>query len=468
MRCERGSALAMVVVVAAVLFILTGVVYTYSQMNARTVIFKMNRIRAATAAEAGTALALHHLSFMESVPADGEPFVLSMEGDSSGWIGLPDCGKFFVVIDPVNWSTGLCSNRAVEIRSRGISGDVTRDINIKAAPAFPSSYALLTEDGIPEGYFVDGRVVDGPVHSNGIIHFSSYSPDSTEDPYVSMISTTSRGGFRFAGAGISDIPHPAGSSIWVRPFTRHRQGSPYWQATSSEIDFEHMAEHFRSFVSGSHSGQSDILRISAERILVEGGRLLIKENQNAPQRTVDLEGINLIIVRNGFSSVMVKTIRRPDHPMTIIATHDLALGGGIDGGVVGSGGPLGLVALGDIVIPADPDETGGSDWPGRWEIETDRAFLVRACLAAPSGSLKALVPYSPTEQTRLTVAGSLVERTMGRLSSGNSGYQLGNSWDQGLGVQHPPYFPMLRRWNTYSWIIDPPEMEDYNIEDDRF
>ena len=462
---RRGSALAMVVGVAGVLFLLTGVVYTLFQMNARTTLFKMDRIRAAMAAEAGSALALHHLSQMDSLPDGGAPFILQMEGDSSGWISLEDCGSFLVVIDPVNGMDGLCSNGAVEIRSRGLSRDVTRDVEMRAAPAYPSSYALLTESSIPEGYFVDGREVNGPVHSNGLIHFSSYSPDSTGDPYASMISTTSNGGFSFSGAGISDSPHPEGSSVWVRPFTRHRQGSPYWRTSAPEIDFMRMSEHFRGIVTGSVS--SHALRINAERVLIEGDRLVFKQSQTSPEETADLTGIDLVIVRNGFSPVMVKTVRRSDRPLTIIAANDLEIGGGIDGSAVGSGGPLGLVALGNIIIPADPDETGDEDWSGLWKIETNQGFLIRACLAAPSGTFKAEVPYFPEDQTRITVTGSLVERTMGRFSSGNSGYYVGNTWEQGLGALHPPYFPMLGRWNVYSWIIDPPERVGSQIEDDR-
>ncbi len=464
MKSQRGSVLVMVVGVALVLFILTGAVYTYFQMNARASRFQMNRIRAATAAEAGTALALHHLSSLESLPESGEPYLLQMDGDSSGWIDLVDCGRFYVVIDPLNGLGGLTSNGAVEIRSRGLAGDITRDVYVRAAPAYPSSYALLVDDAIPAGFFTDGRMVDGSVHSNGEINFSSYSPDSINDPYVSMVSTTSQGGFRFSGGVCSDVPHPEGSSVWVRPYTRHRQGSPYWQPNSPEIDFSRMAEHFRGIVTGSV--QTDAVRITAERILIEGQRLIYKESETSIEQALSLDNVNLVIVRNGFSPVMVKTVRRPDHSFTIIASNDMEIGGGIDGGATGSGGPLGLVALGNIIISADPDETGEEDWPGRWEIETDGGFLIRACLVAPSGTFKAQTPYIPSDQTRVTVTGSLVERTMGRLSSGNSGYQLGNTWDQGLGALHPPYFPLLGRWNIYSWIIDPPEQEGFEIEDD--
>ncbi len=423
----------------------------------------MNRIRAATAAEAGTALAMHHLAFMQSLPESEQPFFLSLDGDSAGWIELPDCGSFFVVIDPINGSTGLLNNGAVQVRSRGLAGDVTRDINISAAPSYPSSYALLTDNGIPEGYFIDGRIVNGPVHSNGLIHFSSYSPDSTDDPSVVMVSTA-REGFSFSGGGITDVPHPEGSSVWVGPYSHHRQGSPYWRVSAPQVDFSEMYLHFRNLVTGSL--QSNAVRITAERILIQGNSLLFKANRNAEQRTIDLTGVNLVIVRNGFHPVMVKTIYRPDHPLTIIATNDLVIGGTIDGGAIGAGGPLGLVALGDILIPADPDEAGGDDWPGRWAIETDQSFLIRACLVTPSGSFKAKVPYFPEVLARISLTGSLTQQTMGRISSGNSGYEMGNLWDPGLGALHPPYFPMLDDWTVYSWIIDPPEEEDFEIEDD--
>jgi hypothetical protein len=381
-----------------------------------------------------------------------------MEGDSAGWIALPDCGRFHVVMNPISGPGTLYGNSAVEICSSGLSGDVTRKIELKAAPAYPSSFALLSDDGIPAGYFVDGRMVNGPVHSNGEIYFSSYSPDSTDDPYVLMVSTTSDGGFFFSGTGESELPHPEGSNVWVRPYSHHQQGSPYWRTATCEIDFSRMNDYFRGLVSGSV--QSSAVRINAERILVNGQSLLYKENREAEEISLNLNDVDLVIVRNGFSPVTVKTISTPNHPLTIIAVRDMEIGGTVDGGAAGSSGPMGLVALGDIVVAADPDETGGSDWPGMWAIETNRGILVRASLVAPSGGFKAEVPYLPREQTRITVTGGLAVKTMGRFSSGRSGYYVGNTWEQGLVSLHPPYFPMLGRWEVYSWIMDHPEQEE--------
>jgi len=461
LKRQRGSALALVVGAASVLFLLTGVVYTYFRMNASASLFKQNRVRAAMAAEAGSAMAVHYLSSMESMPQDGSPFVMHIEGDSTGWTNLPGSGSFRVVIDPVDGLGGLCGNGAVEVYSQGLSSGVTRDILLKASPAYPSSYALLSDGEIPQGYFIDGRIVNGPVHSNGMIHFSSYSPDSVDDPFVEMVSTTRNGGFDISGFGISSVPHPEGSSVWVMPYSHHRQGSPFWRVYAPEIDFSRMNNYFHDIVSGSV--QSDAERISAERIIIAGENLLYKESLESPERTLDLEGVNLVIVQNGFSPVTIKTILIPDHPVTIIATRDIEIGGTIDGGAAGASGPMGLVALGNIVIAADPDETGGDDWPGYWEIETNRGFLIRACLAVPAGTFKAEVPYLPSEQTRVTITGSLVERTHGRLSSGSSGYYMGNAWEQGLVAFHPPYFPMIGRWNVYSWIMDPPERDSIPI-----
>lgn len=461
---RRGSILATVVVIAAVMFLLTGVVYTYFRMNSNTAVFRMSRIRAETAAESGIALAIHYLSAMETMPNDGQPFTLDMEGDSSGWIQIPYGGRCFIVIDPVNGSVSANSNGAVEIRSRGISGSITRDIYARAAPAYPTSYALLTSEGIPEGFFIDGRVVNGPVHSNGIITFSSYSSDSTGDPYVDMISTTSQGGFFFTSGGRSEVPHPEGSNIWIRPYNRLRQGNPFWRLFDPVIDFSRMGDYFRSLSFGTI--QHDALRIDCERILIEGQRAVYKSSETGTETAVDISDISLLVIRNGFSPVMLKCISRPDHPITIVAPNDLLIGGPIDGGSVGSGGPMGLVSIGDIIIPADPDLTGGSDWPGRWQIETDRGFMIRASMVIPYGSFRAQQPYIPQDIQRITIYGGLTQSEMGRLSSANSGYQLGISWDQGLGALHPPYFPLLGRWNIYSWLIDPPEQGDTNMEDD--
>ena len=461
---NRGSALAIVVGVAAVLFILTGVVYTYFKMNATASIFRMNSIRAAVAADAGTNLALHFLSTMETYPDETTPFLLAVEGDSAGWINLPDCGKFLVVIDPINGQNNRNRNGAVEIRSRGLAGDVTRDVIIRAAPAYPSSYALLTDNGIPQGYFVDGQHVNGPVHSNGQIVFSSFSPDSTNDPHVDLISTTADGGFIFIGYGESDIAHPEGSNIWVQPYSRHAQGKPFWMPVTSEIDFARMTSHFQNLSRAALN--SSTVHIRAERLLINRANILYKESEQAPEQTLSLQNIDLIVVENGFAPVVIKSINTPISPLTIITKYDLVIGGGIDGGAVGSGGPLGLVALGNVIIPVDPEESGTQDWSGNYDIETNTSFLLRACIVALNMSFKAATPYLPQNQCRITITGSLVERTMGRLSSANSGYDLRNTWDPGLGALHPPHFPLLGRWNIYSWILDPPQTEGVEIDDD--
>ncbi|HPF32731.1 MAG TPA: hypothetical protein PLM22_07180 [Candidatus Sabulitectum sp.] len=461
MKGKRGSVLATVVIVAAALFALVGVTYTYFTMNARTMAFTMNRTRALASAEAGVALAVHHLQSLDELP-EGDPFLLSMEGDSMGWTMLPGGGRAMVVIDPYNGTlmAGL-GNGSVQIRTEGLAGNVSREVVAGASPAYPSSFALLTDGGIGNGFFSDGREINGAVHSNGVIEFSSYSPDSTGDPKGEMFSTTSDGGFRFSDSGFSTVPHPEGSSIWVRPYANHRQGSPYWRPCSPPVDFSRMSSHFRNLASSAEG-----VRITAARLLLDGNRVRFKETEGAEERVLDLSGVDLLLVENGFSPVIVKSVRRLEEPLTILARSDLIIGGGIDGGVAGSGGPLGLVSLGSVVIADDPDLSGTGDWPGDWQIETDGAMLIRASVVAAGGGLRAATPYRPQEQTRVTVSGSLTQVQMGRLSSANSGYELGISWDQGLGALHPPHFPMLGRWNVFSWLVDPPDQGDIDITDD--
>ncbi len=461
---ERGSVLATVVVIAAFLFLLTGVVYTYYRMNANTALYRMNRIRAQAAAESGIALAVHYLASLSRMPDTTEPFPVMMEGDSSGWTLLPWGQRCQIVIDPINGSFGELANGAAEIRARGISGSQTRSIYARVSPSYSSSYALLTSQGISEGFFTDGRVVNGPVHSNGPIWFTSYSPDSTGDPYVEMVSTTSQGGFIFSSSGRSEVPHPEGSNTWVRPYARLSQGRPFWRTSAPPVDLGRLGEHFRRLSSSTVSQTT--VSVNAPRVIIDGDRLLYRTSETAPEEAVSIADADLIIIRNGFSSVILKTGARPGHPVTVLCPGDIHLGGQIDGGVPGSGGPMGIVSLGDIVIPADPDLTGTSDWPGRWQIETDGALMVRAALAIPYGDLQAQTPYLPSRMTRVTVSGSLTQVQMGRLSSANSGYELGISWDQGLGALHPPHFPMLGRWNVFSWLVDPPDQGDIDITDD--
>ncbi len=446
------------------MFLLTGVVYTYFKMNANATVFRMNGLRASVAAEAGVALAVHYLSTLQTMPESMDPFLLEMEGDSAGWITFAEGEGFKVVIDPVNIAGGRLSNGAVEIRARGLAGNETRDLFVRAAPAYPSSYSLLTCDGIPQGFLTDGCVLNGPVHSNGTVTFSSSTADSTDDPFVEMVSTTSEGGFYFAGSGRSEVPHPAGSSVWVRPYSRHIQGAPWWRNTAPAVDFQRMREHFSSLISSG--GGSQVVTVAAERVLIDGNTLICRESENSQDFSVDISQADVVILRNGFAPVMIKSVGIPDRQVTLLAANDLLIGGSIDGGAVSAGGLLGLVAMGDVIIAADPDETGDSDWRGMWQIETDHALLLRTSVVIPAGELRAEIPYLPDEASRITINGSLTQKSMGRLSSAGSGYQLGISWDEGLGVKHPPGFPMLGSWNIYSWLTDPPEREDSSMEDD--
>ncbi len=224
-----------------------------------------------------------------------------------------------------------------------------------------------------------------------------------------------------------------------------------------------MDSHFRGLLSSSGP---NTLRVSAQRLLLDGNRVRFKESLNSPERSLDITEATLIIADNGFAPVVVKSLQPTQHPLTVMTRNGMIIGGPVDGGTVGSGGPLGLVSMGDVIIADDPDATGSPDWPGQWNIETDRPFLIRASIAVPNGTLRAEVPYRPQERTRVTVNGSLTQRLMGRMNSAASGYDLGVSWDQGLGGLHPPHFPLLGRWNIHSWLIDPPRDENYDMGSD--
>ncbi len=437
-RGQRGAILATVVIIAGVLFILVGVAWTYFTMAARTAAFATGRTRALASAEAGVALAIHYLQSLEEKPSSGEPFPVIMDGDSSGWTVLPGGGRARIVIDPYNMTGGPWQNGAVQIRTMGLSGEYTRSITAGAAPAYPSSYGLLTAEGIPQGFFVDGRIVNGAVHSNGPIYFSSSSPDSTGDPHGEMFSTTAEGGFHFSGWGRWDTPHPEGSSIWVMPYARHRQGSPYWRPAAPAIDFARMDSQFRGLLSSSGP---NTVRVSARRLLLDGNRVRFKESLNSPERSLDITEATLIIADNGFAPVVVKSLQTTQHPLTVITRNGMIIGGPVDGGDSWLRGAPGACIHGGCNHSRRPGCHGLAGLARSVEHRDRQPLPHQASIAAPNGSLRAEVPYRPEERTRVTVNGSLTQRRMGRMNSAASGYDLGVSWDQGLGGLHPPIFP---------------------------
>ena len=227
----------MVSVVVVVLSILSATIFILFRANIRSQTAVDQRMRARYAAESGVSLALHYMALETIQPAQSIPYYLP--GDSLGWIDVfADGDMALVVIDQMDGGFGGSFNSTVEIRSRGRSGEEEVDVVVRVSPDTPSRYALITDRGIGQGFLSDGLVLEGPVHSNGTVEFSSMSPDSTGDPMIPEVSTTGQGGFYFSDIGYSDDPHPQGSRIWVRPYTRHRSGSPSWNTHSGAVDFQ--------------------------------------------------------------------------------------------------------------------------------------------------------------------------------------------------------------------------------------
>lgn len=464
MKFQRGAALAIVVIFTFVLAILAVSLYVLFRSNTLSHKWNESRIRALVASEAGANLAVHTLEMLDRFPGSTEPF--SLAGDSAQWIVLPGSGdKAWVVIDPCDASTDPDRISCVEIRSRGMAGESTIDVKIRVTPDFPSRYALLVNESVPHGFFTDDRIIEGPAHANGRIEFSSSSPDSSRDPFVMEISTTQDGGFFFSGYGYSDIPHPPGSSIWVRPYSRHSRGEPYWNNSSEEINFNRLRNYFSSLVSEA-SAQSSLFS-QVRRILLDGNRILLKRDETCIPDTVYLENSNLIFLSNGNTPVLIKSLHSLEGALTIISTGPCYIAGQIEASLASAGGPLGIVSLSDIVIANDPDITGLPDWSFPWDISTNTDIYVYAFLAAPDGQLRAENPSYPREIKRLTVFGGLLQQRFGSLGTTRSGYELQIAYDSGLAENLPPHFPILEYWEVLSWEQDP-DYDNLNIDDNMF
>ncbi|GEM_PF-443113 len=459
---RRGAVLAITLVLSLVLFLLATTIFFLFNMNVGSYEYTAGRIRAQAAAEAGANIALYQLAHGNGAPQDPSPY--SMEGDSAQWMELPGGGKAWVIVDPFNSNTIPNVIGGVEIRSRGLSGDVTWDIVIRAAPDYASRYALLVDQRIPAGVLTDQSVYDGPVHCNGIVEFSSTSADSTEDPYVAAVST-SEDAFYFTGSGFSDEPHPEGSNTWVRPYPRHLQGRPYWEVAADSIDFLDQEFWFRQLQTEAVSQGSMIYM--AERILLDGDRVLSKLTEDGPVDTLSLAGRDIVYVQGGAGPIYFKSVSRPSEPVTFVFTGPVYISGSIFGPASSSVGPLGIVTLGDIIIAADPVLQGGEDWPSPWDIQTSTSIQVHGVLAAPRGTIRAEDPGIPDPATRFTVYGGLMLDRFGMTGIAGRGYEMTVAWDQILTSIHPPHFPALDRWTVLSWQQDP-DYEGLNIDDDMF
>lgn len=440
---QRGAVLAMVVGVAAVMMILVLAAYIHFRTNVNTAVFRRDRLMAAYAAESGANLAMHHLASLEEVPPDPyEPFP---EG-----VVMPEGSTARVTVEPFRPVNPVISNGAAEIRSQGRFGSQEYRVIVRAVPRYLSGFALVVDSDISPGFFTEGRVVDGPVHANGRIHFDSSSPDSANDPWVAAVTTTPSGGFMFSDVGLSDVPHPPGSRTWVRPWPRHSQGRPYWSNTQEPVDMARVSTEFSRLAGGAVS-------INAARMILDGNRLIYRRNISSPPETLSLAGVNTVSVTGGFDGTVLKSRAGLTRPLTIISRGNIVIGGPIDGGMAGHGGPLGIVALGDIIIETDPRFTGENDWERPWHIETASPFVIRAFLAAPNGRFRARTGMYPPTPTRVSVHGGLAVASFSGFTPGITGYELGIAMDPGLVNHHPPGFPQVWRWTPVSWLMDAPK-----------
>ncbi len=455
---RRGAVLAVTLVLSLVLLVLSTSIFYLFMMNLGSYEFVSGRIKALAAAEAGANIALYHLSQGNGAPV-GPPF--SMPGDSAQWMDLPGEGMAWVVVDPFDSNSMPNMIGGVEIRSRGISGDVTRDIVVRASPDYPSRYAILVDGRVPNGFFRDGSFVDGPVHANGLVEFSSMSADSTDDPFVSAVST-SQESFYFAGAGYSDEPHPPGSSVWVRPYARHSQGAPYWQTEADSVSF---GDLYQDLADLRMEAMTDGLVLTApERIVVSGGQLQTLDRPDGEPVSHDITGVDIVYVQGGARPVYFKTATPPSQPVTFVFTGSVYIYGDV---ASPSTGPLSVVTMGDAVIAGDPDLTGEDDWPSPWNVHTDDNVEFHGVLAAPGGRLRAQDSGRPDPAVRFTVYGGIIQDDFGITGVAGRGYELHVAWDQDLTTRHPPGFPSLDRWKMLSWQQDP-DYGELSIDDNMF
>ncbi len=434
--------LAAVVAAAAVMMVLVLTAFIYIRTNANTVRRERESLAASYAAESGANLAMHCLGELETIP--GEPFRPFPNG-----LELPDGSRASVTVVPLTPGGGATVNSAADIHSLGRFRDTEYRIIVKAVPWYLSGFALLVGGDIPSGFFTQGSVVDGPVHANGFIHFDSTSPDSSGDPWVRSVSTSPEtGGFVFSDAGLSDFPHPPGSRTWVRPWPRHAQGSPSWSNTREPVDMPGVVSELTAL-------QTRGLSLRASRILLDGSRVLCSAGEHQRPDTVPLAGVEVLCVRDaGMGGVTVKSLRPLTAPLTLITPGNLIIGGPIDGGLAGYGGPLGLVALGDIIIETPPGVSGRPDWEAPWDIETGSSFVVRAFLAAPQGSLRTRSPFFPEEPARFSLHGGLAVGSFAWKTASPYGYSLGIAFDPGMINFRPPGFPQVWKWTPVAWDMD--------------
>jgi len=303
--------------------------------------------------------------------------------------------------------------------------------------------------------FGDGRVMNGPVRSNGVLFIYSLTPGRDNDPWfyslttaLDSIYTTLPDTFLMIS---STLPHPPETYLWVEPYELMCEGPPWFILGADSIPFGSGNVNWQStYYAALENGLFFAPMVSGTRVILESDSIHLRETFEGPVLSYCISDLSepVVWIDNApGDDIYIRSIP-PDSGSGITVPVTLGCGGSVY--IMGdilyeplSGGMLGLITVyGDMLIADTPVY---EPWEGIWAIETEKDMLCSGSLLILDGVFEAENPWEPHPAADFTLFGGIQhysEAITAYISGPNSwGYFLGFDFDQRLFDVSPPFYP---------------------------
>jgi hypothetical protein len=483
---SRGSALALVVISALVLIILTGAAYTYLRSSGRSQTWARERIQVRLTAESGVNLAIHMIMGGADVPQGTEPQWF-LGGEGNDWYDLPEpLGVAKVAVDPNDLNDRVLSSNAYEVRSlgriagiTGTGGLLTYGLRTAVMPENVARFSVFMDNPSTSGYYGDGYKFDGPFYANGPVCVYSSSSGNTNDPFFYSFTNTAPY-YLYGTSGFSSVQatSPEIGNLQMQPINRHRMGIPWFELNAEPIPFGSDELDWTSVRTAAQTGGLYLSGDSVAnnmRILIRRDTLMVRLNSSSPVVKYALSeytknAVWLALGPNDNVYIRSYGMLQEDGlsiPLSIGTMGNIGLAGNLfyqnndpldpDNDIM-----LGLMSVNGDILIAHP--RNHLNWTLGFSISTNQSIEVDAVLLALDGELKSqILPgtynqngyYYPSPGGELTIVGGYMIQEEGYTSTSTTGHDIQVYFDTRLMTMHPPYFPNNGRWHTLYWTEDP-------------
>jgi hypothetical protein len=494
---RAGFALAMVVIIAFVLSVLAGALYTLFRANVESHSWNFERIQARYTAEAAANLTVKMIMGGADVPQGITPLQFLPVPPTVGWYSLPgeDLGQAVVWVDPSNHNPEVWSGDAYGIRALGRVADAagafyTYGMETVVVPENFCRFATFLNQEVTGGYYGDGYRFDGPFFCNGAVCLWSGSASSTNDIWFYKFGLAVPYYYYSTGSASNPQTTPIYGNLTIQPTQRMQMGAPYFELGADSIPFGPDEVNWQDTRTAAMTGGLWFSSASALGDLPDGTRmiltedtLMVKTSTAAAVQKFWLGGLTNHVVwidNDTWDRVYLKTmppyVSGSDPYCATGLSEELTIGMNGDFMVAGptqyqnrdlqdpdNTVILGILSVyGDFVLTNDPTYSGAPEWADPWKIVTDGDLELDATVMVLSGDYVAENPWAgpPGPADFLLMGGYIVDNEGITTISGSSGWDTVIYFDPRLLSMHPPFFPQTGRWDVLYWAEKPGLNED--------